>query len=170
MSRTYRKVPHFLTKESLRKDFEEGSYRIFHCGMTFKDANDYAKTAMAKERTDSGVFHDSGLSDVMGIAPNGSPLGYKEWSRSDGWAKRYANKVRRNNDKAIVAGAIDEMIEDFDVAMQELAHYEDDYRDCYEEYLEEPYEALEWDDPRMYDDPYEEPYYDDRWDDYDPMW
>ena len=172
MSRTYRKVPHFVSKRELADDFHTRSF--YHGRGRLRNAateKDFVKIAMARYRSDS-MYRD-GLSDVTGVTPNGKPLGYTEWSRSDGWAKLYANKVRRNADKAVIAEAVDEMIEDFDVAMQELASYEDDYRDCYEDYLRDD-DPLDWDDPYMYDDPlWDDPaddYYDPRWDDYDPWY
>ena len=167
MSRTYRKVPHFVTKESLHKDFNDGFYRVFHCGMTFQDADDYAKSALAKEKSDSGIFHVTGLSDVMAIAPNGAALGYKEMPQKR-WVKRYTNKIRRATDKAIITEAVDEMVEDGEAAIQELKEmleYESEY--YYEDssiFDDDPYDCMypedDWNEP---DD-----WYDPHWDDYDP--
>ena len=167
MSRTYRKVPHFVSKRELADDFHTRSF--YHGRGRLRNAateKDFVKIAMARYRSDA--MGRDGLSDTFRVSVNGKPLGYSEFSRSGGWAKLYANKKRRNNDKIIVAGAIDEMIEDFDVAMQELVSYEDDYRN-YEDCLKEMND-IDWDDRFMFDDPYEEPYYNDRWDDYDPWY
>ena len=75
MSRTYRTVPTNITEESLRKDFEDGFYKVFHPGATFKDADEYVKFAMAHYRGERGTGVTS-MIDVAEIAPSGKALGY----------------------------------------------------------------------------------------------
>ena len=151
MSRTYREIPHFVTKESLIKDFNEGLYRIFHCGSTFNNANHYAKAAMAKERSDASVFNEKLLSEVTHIAPNGSPLGYNEWSRSR-WAKQFANKARRSNDKAVIAEALAE-VDEVDLNIQEL-NYDYGHWQHYDDWLLANGESPDWDNSWIWDEYY----------------
>lgn len=172
MSRTYRKIPHFVSKRDLADDFHTRSF--YHGRGRLRNAateKDFVKIAIARYRSDN--MGRDGLSDTFRMTTNGKPLGYTEWSRSDGWAKRFANKRRRNADKAVVAEAVDELIEEYSAALEEMAEmtalYEQDYHDYFEDYLRD-------DDPHDYhrsvldfeDDPYEP--YDDRWQFEDPMW
>ena len=147
MSRTYRSIPHFVTKESLYQDFTNGFFRVFHCGGTFHNAAHYARAALAKERSDSAIFSKTLLSEVTGIAPNGSPLGYKEWSRSR-WAKQFANKARRSNDKSVVAEALSELDEEI---ILDKIEYKDYYN--YDDWLLTEEESPDWDDDTLFDDP-----------------
>ena len=133
MSRTYRELPHYVSKKSLIQDFNEGFYRVFNCGVIFNSAAHYAKVAIAKQRGDS--TGRTFLSEVIGIAPNGSPLGYKDWSRSR-WAKQFANKARRINDKNIIASALIEMHDDI------LLDQEEAEKQCY--FYEEALSLEDW--------------------------
>ncbi len=177
MSRTYRKIPHFVSKRDLADDFHTRSF--YHGRGRLRNAateRDFVKIAVARYRSDN--MGRGGLSDAFRMTTNGKPLGYNEFSRGR-WAKLYANKMRRNGDKAVVAEAVDEMLEAYNAAIKEMAEmdamYEDDYREYYEDYLEEPNDLPDWDDPYMYDDPldWDDPvddHYDPRWDDYDPLY
>ena len=172
MSRTYRAKPHWFNKEDTRQDFANGE--VYARGVRQKNAetaNDFVKQSEVRYTGERGSGW--GGMKTLGADPHtGKPLGYDDDGTRCPENRRLMNKMRRQGDKAIIAGAIDEMIDDFEAAMQELEHYEDDYRDCYEDYLEEPNDMLDYDDPHMYDDPYDpaDDYYDDRWDDYDPIW
>ncbi len=146
MSRTYRNPTYFMSKISLIKDFNED---LCHRS-TFKSANHYAKVVMAKECSDSAIFRKTFLREVNGISPNGSPLGYRDWSRSR-WAKQFANRARRIKDKVIVDLALIEMHEDI------LLDQEEAKNDCY---YEEEKQYDEWLDD---DWPVEEPFDDEIW-------
>ena len=145
MSRTYREVPHYVSKVDLAIDFHEGC--LYHWTGRLRDAANekaFVKIALAGYCSDNGPR--DGLSDCTSMSVTGAARGYNEWSRSDGWAKRYASKVRRGVDKAVIAGAVDDLLEELAVLQEsDEDNYYDGYilRYEYDEYLDrsaEPYE------------------------------
>ncbi len=172
MSRTYRTVPLNITEETLRKDFEDGFYKLFHPGATFNDADEYVKFAMAHYRGERGTGVTS-MIDVAEIDHRGKPLGYDAVPRCKE-IQRHTSKLRRVSDKAAIDAAFDEMVDEAEEAIQESNElFEQESKlDYYGEDCNFDGDPLDydWDDPNMYDDFYDpaDDYYDDSWDLYDP--
>lgn len=170
MSRTYRAKPHWFNKEDTRQDFANGEVWARSVRQkNAKTADDFAKQSEVKYTGERGSGW-SGMKTFGADMYTGKPLGCDGYGKRCPENSRYMSKMRRNGDKAIIAGAINEMVDDADAAMQELveleAQYEDDY--YYEDFSIFDDDPLDMDDSLMYDPA--DDYYDDRWDDYDPWY
>ena len=173
MSRTYRKIPHWASKKSLHRDFDE---RCGHWGFhrrlnDFTNADDYVRAATAHFRGERA----SGWRGMKsGVAPNGNVIGYEDDASRCPAARTRTNKRRRELGKKEIALAVAEMADNEQAAIAELIAMD---RDLFGD-IDEGHWA-DWDDYSEYDsdplpeDDYCEDDYNDPFEDeyrYDPFW